>query len=343
MKHIVALFLCLLLPGILPAQEFHPINIFFPEKNYTQEQLNRAKYVDAVEMLRAVVRDFELDHTRVVAILLNGKYESRMRCDGQFDIDITPKRLNDKIVLAAIDHLEARFNTDYVDPWKSGGYVGTINLVIPAMANPDMDPNKAQEPEPDPEPWNDPIVQRLIVAAGEKPPKIPQKASASIRAGVVAGIMARRLSVFVGFPIEVPITKRFALCGAPVWNWKKDKVFGTSGQGLQLTDDYSLRSFEPSITAKYYLNDNYPHYYVTAGPYLERGRATWVYNSRPELGTVHQSHSTFGLNFGVGILFYSRLNFYINGSIMLSDKTKMLPLQDKRGVTVGVGWMLGKK
>ncbi|MEI6408066.1 MAG: hypothetical protein WCR52_01670 [Bacteroidota bacterium] len=346
MKHIAALFLYLLLPGILLAQEYHPINMFFPEKNYAQDQLNRAKYADAVEMLRAVVRDFELDHAHIVAILLNGKYESRMRCDGQFDVDITPKRLNDKIVLAAIDRLEARFNTDYVDPWKSKGYVGTINLVIPAMDNPDMDPNKALAPLPDPEPWNDPIVQRLAVAAGEKPPKIPHQASTAIRAGIFVGVLTRRLSVTVGLPLDIPITKHLSICGVAAWNWKKDKLSTILVQQpvpYELSDIYTLLTFEPSVTAKYYLNSDYPHYYITGGPYIERGRAKWVYNTRPELGTVRETHTTFGFNIGAGVMFYSNMNVSLGWSFILSNKTNLPPYQDYRGATITVGWMFGKK
>lgn len=335
--------LLFLLPLSLFGQSTQPVNVFSPEKNYTQEKIAAGNYDNAAALLQYLVRDFELDGSRLIAVLVNGKYQTRIYADGKFDSDIAPKRLNEKITPGAVERIELRYNPAYNAPVQNDPYVGTINFVVPALNNPEIDPNNQASAAENPEPWNDPIVNRLKIASGEASAPVKRPAYTSIRAGGMVGILAARLSPFVSLQVEVPISKNLILCAAPEWSLKSSSRLVVLPLNDTIGEQYNLRTFAPSVTVKYYLPPSYPRFYLNAGPFLERGRGKWTYSARPDLDTQTGVYSTLGVNAGVGILFYSRLNFYIGLSGVLTNKNNLPPHQALRGAVVGIGWLLGKR
>lgn len=345
MKPFLFLLFLVLFTGRFYAQAFQPINTLHPAKDYPGEKIRQTENSSALALVRGVLGDFELGREKMVAIQLNGKYEARIHGNGDLDDPKIGERLNDKIILGAIERVEARFDPYYNDPWKSTLYAGTINFLIPALTNPNLDPNAEPEPEPepDPEPWENPMTKRLLAAQEPDVRTKHVKATTAPRAGFFAGSQLRAQSIFVGFPVEVPLTKRLSLGASILWNWKSRDAVEIDSTGYQAFSSNVLWSTEASIMAKYYLNPAYPRFYLLAGPYVERARLKQNYDYLPERPRFGRAHTAFGFNFGLGILFYSRLNVNVSWSAIVSNPNKLLPYQDWRGTTVSVGWLLGKR
>lgn len=276
----------------------------------------------------------------MIAILINGKYEARVHGNGDFDETNELQRLNDKIVLGATERVEARFDLNYNDPWASMPYTGTINFVIPALTNPNLDPNA---PVQDPEPWENPMTKRLLAAQEPDVWLKRKKASTAPRYGIFAGTQLRAQSIYLGIPVEVPITRKFSLLGSVMWNRKYGELAETDSTGFQKVSSNLERAFEVNLAAKYYLGNYYPRFYVFAGPYLERDRLKKSYFEDPEPGKFGDAHTAIGLNGGLGILVYAGLNISVAWSAILTRDDKLLPYQELRGASISVGWMFGKR
>lgn len=337
------LFILLFYTSYLGAQGFQPINAFHAEKDYPGEKIRQTENGNAMVFIRQILGDFELGSAQMIAILINGKYEARIHGDGNFDLDKTSERLNDKIILGSIDRIEARYDLNYNDPWNSVPYKGTINFVIPALTNPNLDPNTAPEPEPDPEPWDNPMTRRLLAAQEPDVRAKRMKANSAPRAGLFAGTQLRAQSIYIGFPVEVPITRQLSLGASIMWNRKSQDFVEIDSTGYESLSRNVELSVEASVMARYYLNNTYPRYYVVLGPYLERARLKQDYDYLPEAPKFGKAHTAIGFNFGLGILFYSRLNVNVGWSAILSNPSKLLPYQDRRGTSISVGWLFGKR
>ncbi|MBC7774420.1 MAG: hypothetical protein H7246_03195 [Phycisphaerae bacterium] len=341
MKHAFPiLFLIVLGAPCLRAQGYQPINAFHPEKDYPGSKFQSAENLSPTELIRQVLSDFELSQKQMIAILVNGKYEARVHGNGDFDQDKVPQRLNDKIVLVATERVEARFNLNYNDPWASMPYTGTINFVIPALTNPNLDPNA---PEPDPEPWENPMTKRLLAAQEPDVRLKRQPASTATRYGIFAGSQLRAQSIYLGIPVEVPITRQLYLCSSIMWNRKSNELVETDSTGFQKVSSNLEIAMEVNIGAKYYLNNSYPRFYLFAGPYLERDRLKKSYFEDPEPGKFGKAHTALGINGGLGMLVFAGLNVSVGWSTILTRHDKLLPYQDLRGTSISVGWMFGKR
>ena len=276
----------------------------------------------------------------MIAILVNGNYEARVHGNGDFDQEKAAQRLNDKIILGATERVEARFDQNYNDPWASMPYTGTINFVIPALTNPNLDPNA---PAPDPEPWENPMTKRLLAA---QEPDVRLKhlpATSAPRYGIFAGTQLRAQSIYLGIPVEVPITRQFSLCASIMLNRKYQELVETDSTGYQKSSSNLELALEVGLEAKYYLNNTYPRYYLFAGPYLERDRLKRSYYDDPEPGKFGEVHTAFGMNAGLGLLVYGGLNVHVGWSAIFTSHDKLLPYQDLRGTSVSVGWLFGKR
>lgn len=339
LKHAFFLFLFLALSAIcLRAQGYQPINAFHPEKDYPGSQFQSTE--SPTELVRQILSDFELSRKYMIAILVNGQYEARVHGNGDYDDEKVAKRLNDKIVLGATERVEARFDQNYNDPWASMPYKGTINFVIPALTNPNLDPNA---PEPDPEPWENPMTKRLLAAQEPdvKLKKLP--ATSATRYGVFAGTQLQAQSIYLGIPVEVPITRQLSLSASIMWNRKYNELEEIDSTGFRKSSSNLELAFEINVGAKYYLNNTYPRYYLFAGPYLERDRLKKSYFEDPEPGKFGKPHTAVGINGGVGMLVYAGLNIHIGWSAILTPHDKLLPYQDLRGTSIGVGWLFGTR
>lgn len=342
LKHAAYFLLFFLALGAhnLRAQGFQPINAFHPEKDYPGTRFQSNENLLPTEFIRKVLGDFELGRERMIAILVNGKYEARVHGNGDFDEAKVPQRLNEKIVLSATERVEARFDLNYNDPWASMPYTGTINFVIPALTNPNLDPNAQEQ---DPEPWENPMTKRLLAAQEPdvRPKRMP--ATSAPRYGIFAGSQLRAQSIFLGIPVEVPITRKLSLSASIMWNRKYQELVEADSTGFRKESSNLEIAMEVNIAAKYYLNNFYPRIYLFAGPYLERDRLKKSYFEDPEPGKFGKAHTALGINAGFGMLLYAGLNVSVGWSAILTPPDKLLPYQDLRGTCISVGWLFGKQ
>ncbi len=323
----------------LCAQGSQTINAFHPEKDYSGDKIREIDQLSAVELIKEVLHDFDLVREKEIALLINGQYEARVHGNGDFDQTKTVERLNKKIILGAIERIEARYDLNYNDPWNTMPYTGTINFIIPALSNPNLDPNA----QVDPEPWENPMTKRLI-AAQEPDTRIKHAlAKSSTGVGLFAGRQFTGESIFVGVPVEVPLTKNLSLYSSIMLNRKSYDLIQTDSFGFIYGSQNVERAVEASVMAKYYVNNTYPRFYGIAGPYVERDRLKQTYYDDPETGKFGKAHTAVGLNFGAGIVFHSQLSLQISWSTIFTSPDKLLPYQKKRGTTISVGWMFMKK
>ncbi len=334
------LFFLALCAHCLQAQGYQPINAFHPEKDYPGSKFQSTENFSPTDLIRQVLSDFELSQKQMIAILVNGKYEARVHGNGFFDDTKVSQRLNNKIVLGATERVEARFDLNYSDPWASMPYTGTINFVIPALANPNLDPNAH---EPDPEPWENPMTKRLLAAQEPDVRLKRQPASSATRYGIFAGTQLRAQSIYLGISVEVPIARQFSLYTSLMVNRKYQELVETDTTGFLKTSSNLELAFEANLGAKYYLNNSYPRFYLFAGPYLERDRLKKSYFEDPEPGKFGKAHTAVGINAGLGLLVYAGLNVSVGWSAILTRHDKLLPYQDLRGTSISVGWMFGKR
>ena len=341
--YLLLFFVSLLAIYHLPAQEkspfFQPINKFNQEKNYPSTLVVERGYLESVHFLSDVVRDFDSEKERSIAILLNGQYLTRVQGNGKFNSVADEQYFVKKVPLAAIEQVEARYNPYYLDPEGTVTYIGTINFVASIL--PDF--KKAQEPPI--EPW---ISAALLEIATPKP-KNRKSRSLAIpvpRAGIVVGSQLRARSTFVGVPVEVPINSRWSIQGDFLFNTKDQDRGIRQADSSEVYSSYRMYALEVGVSAKYYLSAYYARTYIFGGPYVEVARNWWEVtrsSSAPVVGLSSDQRTAYGVNFGVGMSFYSGLYVSCSGSIIASPKSDLLYLQDFRGVTVAAGWMFGKK
>jgi hypothetical protein len=318
---------------------FQPINKFNPEKNYPGSLVVERGYLESVHFLRDVVREFDTEKHLNIAILLNGQYLTRVLGNGKFNAVMDEQYFIKKVPLDAIELVEARYNPNYITPESSVPYIGTINFVASIL--PDF--KKAQEPPI--EPW---ISAALLEIATPKP-KNRKSRSLAIpmpKAGIVVGSQLRARSTFVGIPVEVPINSRWSIQGDFLINSKDQDRGIRQADSSEVYSSYRMAALEVGVSAKYYLSANYARTYIFGGPYVEVARNWWEVTrvgSAPVVGLSSDQRTAYGVNFGVGMSFYSGLYVACSGSIIASPKSDLLYLQDFRGVTVAAGWMFGKK
>lgn len=341
MKRTLLLFcLCSFCFIRLDGQSFQPINALHPAKDYPGEMVRAADGSSSLALIRTILNDFELEKKHLVAILINGKYEARIHGDGTFEQEKTAERLEQKIVLGAVERIEARYDLNYNDPWSNTPYKGTINILMPALENPNMDPNAP--PEPDPEPWENPMTKRLL-AAQEPDVKVRHiEANSAPRAGFFVGSQLQSRSIFVGAPVEIPLTQRFSLYGSVMWNWKSRDLSETDSTGFTQTTSTVEQAMEICLMGKLHLNNTYPRYHAMAGPYWERDRQKVDYFGLPVNSEYGKVHNAVGMNVGVGVLFYNGLDVNLGWSVVFTPQNKLLPFQDLRGFSISVGWMFGR-
>jgi Outer membrane protein beta-barrel domain len=336
-------FVIVLVNHHLHAQEkntfFEPINKFNQEKNYPSSLVVERGYLESVHFLRDVVREFDSPKDRSIAILLNGQYLTRVQGNGKFNAVIDEQFFVKKVPLAAIEQVEARYNPNYLDPEGSVNYIGTINFVASIL--PDF--KKAQEPPI--EPW---ISAALLEIATPKPktPRSKRLASSKPSAGIVFGSQLRARSIFAGVPVEVPINSRLSLQSDFLINSKDQNRGITQPDNSTVYSSYLINALEVDVLAKYYLSAYYARTFIFGGPYVELARNRWLVEKggpSPTVGFSRQQKTAFGVNFGIGMSFYSGFYVTCSGSVIATPKSNLLYLQDFRGVTVAAGWMFGKE
>jgi hypothetical protein len=333
--------LLLLISQMVSAQEtkYRPINALYPEKIFSKTSFATLEFSTTLPLVKRVISDFELGESAKIAILYNGNYKMCMLGNGQF-LNYEKKPLLEKIPFDSISRIEAKF--DPVLKIKNYGYefTGSVNLFVPNS----LVFNHKDSIEQEPEPWLDPMTDRLLTLKEEQKPRrrTDVLATPHIHAGLFVGLMPIRGSVYVGVPIEVPFNNKLSLQGEISGSILSNNLDIVTPGGSTLSR-YTMLTLENSIQLKYYLNPRYFRIYLTAGPFVELAKNSWgfeILSPTPDL--IYRERSTWGMTSGIGMQFYGGLYLHIGASKSFIKSEKLLLLQGKRGVSLTVGFRFGK-
>jgi hypothetical protein len=340
-KYFILLFLLCTLKMQAQDTKYHPINALYPQKTLQIADIEKLGIYDSWDLLKHVVKEFETSENSKIAILYNGDFRLCLKGNGQF-LNRERKNLLDSIPVFAIQRIDAKYDPNVQLVNREVEYLGTINLVLPEyLAEIGKDTSYIANPEP----WEDPMTDRLLTLVEEQKTRKQRMilATPNLHVGVFAGIMARRNSRYVGIPIEVPLNKKLSLQGEVMYNFYSDTSTYINQLGQPLIADYALRAFETSILLKYYLNPRYFRMYLTAGPYVEQAKNQWtfgLFSPNPEV--IKDKLTAFGISGGIGMQFKKGLFIHIGISYTFGDRDLLLQLQKLRGPSATVGWRFGK-
>ena len=319
---------------------FQPINQFNTERNYPDSLIIARGFLDPISFLRSVIKEFDATKNQNIAVLVNGVYVATAQGNGIFNTALAEQELKQKVAMADIEQVEARYNPLYTPPNITYTYLGTINFVTNPM------PNFKKAQEPPVEPW---ITAALLdVYKPQTRTKIGQDwANTKPRLGIFAGSQTKGGSVFAGASLEIPIYRRFSFQSDWMSNWKSQNATYRRLDNSTVYSFYNLWAIEANFVAKCYVSPRYPRVYAFAGPYVEYARNKWravILGSSPTASDyVHMQKPSFGSVFGLGVMFQSGFFFNFSGSIITMPKERLLYYQDLRGFTVTLGWSIEKR
>jgi hypothetical protein len=333
-------FLC---PSQTQAQttKYRPINALYPQKTMQIADIEKLGIYHSWDLLKYVVKEYETNEDHKIAILFNGEYRLCLKGNGQY-LNRERKNLLDSIPVFAIQRLEAKYDPNVQIVNHEIEYIGTIDLTLPQYL---AELGKDSFYIANPEPWEDPMTDRLLTLVEEQKTRKQRMVLAvpRLHVGVFAGLMARRDSRYVGLNIEVPLNKKLSLQAEGMYNVYADTLTYVNQLGQPLITDYTLSAFETSVLLKYYLNPRYFRIYLTAGPYVEQSKSRWTFGiSSPNPDEIDDKSIAFGVTGGIGMQFKMGLFLHLGLSHTFGNKDDLLQLQKLRGLSATVGWRFGK-
>jgi hypothetical protein len=340
-KYFILLFLLCTLKMQAQTTKYHPINALYPKKTLQIADIENLGIYNSWDLLKHIVKEFETSENSKIAILYNGDFRLCLKGNGQF-LNRERKNLLDSIPVFAIQRIDAKYDPNVQLVNREVEYIGTINLILPEyLAEIGKDTSYIANPEP----WEDPMTDRLLTLVDEQKTRKQRMVFATprVHVGVFAGLMARRESRYVGIPIEVPLNKKLSLQAEAMYNVYADTSSYLNQIGQRLVANYTLQAFEASLLLKYYLNPRYFRVYLTAGPYVEQARNKWTFGfTSPNPEVIKDKLTAFGISVGIGMQFKKGLFIHIGISHTFGDRDFLLQLQKLRGPSATIGFRFGK-
>jgi hypothetical protein len=329
-------------------QLYRPITAIYPIKTFSRDKILALEYRTTLPLVKRVVSDFELNENHRIALLFNGKYQLCLLGNGQF-LNYEKQRVLEKIPFDSIFSIEAKYDPNTKISNHDFEFTGSINLFVPASLAFSPKDTAYQDPEP----WLDPMTDRLLTLKEEQKPNMHFSGPASTipRVGLFVGakvytqrkIYGPSAALFLGIPVEIPLNTKLSLQSELTYGFAKEDQITNKPSGNSILSVYKIKTFQAAVLMKYFLNPRYIRMHLTAGPYVEMGRSRLEFDYNSPSPTIEKNRKTvFGASIGAGLQFKSGLYAHIALTNTFASEDKLLSLQTKSSPTLTLGWRFGK-